>query len=55
MTYLATIFLDPAWYNGSIFNMNQYFKEIWILVSNVVYFIFAFILIWIAFMNILGK
>ncbi|MDP2090556.1 MAG: hypothetical protein Q8K30_03060 [Candidatus Gracilibacteria bacterium] len=55
ITYLATIFLSPTWINGSLFGLNVYFKEIWILVSNVVYFIFAFILIWIAFMNIIGK
>jgi len=55
MTYLVTMFLDPAWLNWSLFNMTWVFKEIWILVSNVVYFIFAFILIWIAFMNIIWK
>ncbi len=55
ITYLATMFLSPEWINGSLFWLNVYFHEIWILVSNVVYFIFAFILIWIAFMNIIGK
>lgn len=55
ITYLATIFLSPTWINGSLFWLNTYFKEIWILMSNVVYFIFAFILIWIAFMNIIWK
>lgn len=55
ITYLATIFLSPTWINWSLFWLNVYFKEIWILVSNVVYFIFAFILIWIAFMNIIWK
>jgi len=29
-------------------------KDIWILISNVVYFIFAFLLIFIAVMNIVG-
>lgn len=53
ITYLSTIFLSPTWINGSLFWLNTYFKEIWILMSNVVYFIFAFILIWIAFMNII--
>ncbi|MDD2871392.1 MAG: hypothetical protein PHS49_05355 [Candidatus Gracilibacteria bacterium] len=53
--YLSTIFLSPAWINGSLFGLNGYFKDIWILVSNLVYFIFAFILIWIAFMNIIGR
>jgi len=54
-TYLSTVFLSPAWINGSLFWMNSYFKDIWILVSNLVYFIFAFVLIWIAFMNIVWK
>lgn len=55
MTYLVTLFLDPAWLNGTIFGLDIYFKKIWILISNIVYFIFAFLLIWIAFMNIIGK
>ena len=41
------------WINGSIFGLDKYFKDVWILVSNVVYFVFAFVLIWIAFMNII--
>ena len=55
VTALVTLLLNPGWYNGEIFNLQKYFKEVWILVSNVVYFIFAFVLIWIAFMNIIGK
>ena len=54
-TYLASMFLSPEWINGSLFWMSDKFKEIWILVSNVVYFVFAFVLIWIAFMNIIWK
>ena len=54
-TYLATMFLSPEWINGSIFGLDKYFKDVWILVSNVVYFVFAFVLIWIAFMNIIWK
>ena len=54
-TYLTTVFLSPAWINWGLFWLNGYFKEIWILVSNLVYFVFAFILIWIAFMNIIWK
>jgi|TARA_Y100001960_G_C14364840_1_gene676174 hypothetical protein len=52
LTYLATLFLDPSWLNGSVFGLSDKFKEIWILVSNIVYFAFAFILIWIALVNI---
>lgn len=55
LTYLAVMFLSPEWINGTLFGLNWYFKQIWILVSNVVYFVFAFILIWIAFMNIIWK
>jgi len=55
LTYLTTMFLSPEWINGSLFWLNWYFKAIWVLVSNVVYLIFAFILIWIAFMNIIWK
>ena len=55
LNYLIPLFLSPEWYNWSVFDMNTHFRDIWILVSNVVYFIFAFILIWIAFMNIIWK
>ncbi len=55
LTYLSVMFLSPEWINGNLFGLNVYFKQIWILVSNLVYFIFAFILIWIAFMNIIWK
>ena len=54
-TYFITLFLEPEWINGTMFWLDLYFKDIWILVSNVVYFIFAFLLIWIAFMNIIWK
>lgn len=55
LTALVTLLIHPGWYNGEFFSMQSYFKAIWVLMSNVVYFIFAFILIWIAFMNIIGK
>lgn len=55
VTSFVTIFIYPGWTNGTMFWLLEYLKEIWILVSNVVYFIFAFILIAIAFMNIIGK
>ena len=54
-TAIVTIFLEPGWYNGDVFGLRDYLKTIWILVSNLVYFAFAFILIWIAFMNIIWK
>jgi len=55
ITSFITMFLYPGWTNGTLFWLQDYLKEIWILISNVVYFIFAFILIAIAFMNIIGK
>lgn len=55
LTAFVSLFLYPGWVNGTIFGLDEYMKEMWILISNVVYFIFAFILIAIAFMNIIGK
>lgn len=55
VTSFITIFLYPGWTNGALFGLQDYLKEMWILVSNVIYFAFAFILIAIAFMNIIGK
>ncbi|NDK09515.1 hypothetical protein GW846_01935 [Candidatus Gracilibacteria bacterium] len=55
VTSFISIFLYPGWVNGTMFGLQDYLKEIWILVSNVVYFVFAGILIVIAFMNIIGK
>jgi hypothetical protein len=55
LTYLVTLFLDPSWINGSFFGLTEKFRTIWIMVSNVVYFIFAILLVWIAFMNIIWK
>ena len=52
---LISLFLNPWWVNWTIFNLDIYMKDIWILVSNIVYFAFAFILIIIAVMNIFGK
>ncbi len=54
-TYLATMLLDPNFTSGNLFGINPKLHELWILISNVVYFVFAFILIWIAFMNIIWK
>ena len=55
LTYFITLFLDPGWINWTLFWLGEIFRTIWTLVSNIVYIIFAFILIWIAFMNIIGK
>lgn len=55
ITSFISIFLYPGWVNGTMFGLQDYLKLIWILISNVIYFIFAGILIVIAFMNIIGK
>lgn len=55
MTAFVSLFLQPDWVNGSFIELDKYMKAIWILMTNVVYMIFAFILIFIAFANIIGK
>lgn len=55
LTGLVTLLLHPNWYNGWLFGINTYLHEVWILVSNIVYFIFWLILIYIALMNIIGR
>ena len=54
-TQLVSLFLNPAWINWEFLWLTEHLKTIWIMISNVVYFIFAFVLIWIAFMNIMWK
>jgi len=55
LTQIVGMFLTPAWTNGSVIGISSHIKDLWILISNIVYFIFAFLLIVIAFMNILWK
>lgn len=58
LTFLVGMFLSPEWTSGSIVGLwgsEWALKQMWIMMSNVVYFIFALIFIWIAFMNIIGK
>ena len=55
ITAFITLFTYPGWTNGTLFGLTEYLRDIWVLVSNVVYFIFAFILVTIAFMNIIWK
>jgi len=51
---LAGWLLSPDWTFGDIFGLRPVFHNLWILVSNVVYVIFAFILVFVAFANIFG-
>ena len=55
LTNFVWLFLNPSWTNGTVLGLQVHLKELWILVSNVVYFIFAILIIVIAFMNILWK
>lgn len=55
LTALIAVLLDPAWTNGSLFDISQYLHKIWIFTSNLIYLIFAWILIAISFMNIIWK
>ena len=55
ITAMIGMLMYPGWTNGTLFGLQEYLRIIWILVSNVVYFVFAFILIVIAFMNIINK
>lgn len=51
---LIWFFINPEWTNWSIFGLTDQLKNLWVLTSNIVYFIFAFMLILMAFMNIIG-
>lgn len=53
LTAFVSLFLQPEWVNGTFIDLDLYMREIWIFVSNIVYFIFAFLLIFIAFANII--
>lgn len=55
LTAILSILLDPSWVNWTLFGISSYIKDVWIFVSNVVYLIFAWILIAISFMNIIWK
>jgi len=55
LTQLVAVFLHPNWINGKIFWLEAYLKDIWLMISNVVYLIFAVLLIIISFMNIIWK
>lgn len=51
---LAGWLLTPDWVFGEIFGLRPVFHNLWILISNIVYIIFAFLLVAMAFMNIFG-
>ncbi len=53
--WLVWVFLNPSWTNGVGLWIHNELKDLWIMVSNLVYFIFAILIVIIAFMNIIGK
>ncbi len=55
LTWLISVLLDPWFTNGSNFGISWYIKQVWVFVSNMVYFIFAWLLIFISFANIIWK
>lgn len=58
LTFLVGLFLYPEWTSWTIVWLgwsDGALKTMWIMMSNVVYFVFALIFIWIAFMNIIWK
>ncbi|MDD3302162.1 MAG: hypothetical protein PHN31_01275 [Candidatus Gracilibacteria bacterium] len=55
LSAVISILIDPTVTNGTAFSLTTYLRGIWVFVSNMVYFIFAGILISISFMNIIGK
>lgn len=55
LSSIVGLFLNPGWTSGTGLGLHVQLKDLWIMISNVVYVIFAFLLIIIAFMNIIWK
>jgi len=47
--------LSPDWTMGDFFGLRPYFIQVWVLVSNLVYIIFALMLLWMAVMQIFSS
>ena len=52
---LCNWLLTPDWTYGDVFLMRPVLYDLWILVSNIVYIIFALLLVIIALLNVFGK
>lgn len=52
---LAGWLLSPDWTMGDFFGLRPYFINVWVLVSNLVYIIFALMLLWMAVMQIFSS
>lgn len=51
---LAGWLLSPDWTFGEVFGLRPIFHSLWVLISNIVYVIFGFMLVFVAFANIFG-
>ncbi len=51
---LAGWLLTPDWTMGDFFGLRRYFIDVWVLVSNIVYIIFALLLLVMAIVQIFG-
>ena len=51
-TILCGWLLSPDWTMGDFFGLRTYFLQVWVLVSNLVYIIFALLLLYLAIMQI---
>lgn len=51
---LAGWLLTPDWTMGDFFGLRRYFIDVWVLVSNIVYIIFALLLLVMAVVQIFG-
>jgi len=52
---LAGWLLSPDWTMGDFFGLRPYFINVWVLVSNLVYIVFALMLLWMAVMQIFSS
>jgi hypothetical protein len=51
----ASWLMSPDWTSGDLFGLREPMHKMWIIVSNIVYFIYAILLIIIALATIFGK
>ena len=51
----ASWLMSPDWSSGDLFRLRDPMHKMWIIVSNIVYFVYAILLIMIALATIFGK
>lgn len=52
---LASWLMSPDWTSGDAFGLREIMHKIWIIISNIIYFVYAILLIIIALATIFGK